>query len=351
MSTRTVQLHRTRRAAAALVLLVQVAASPAHAQARGEPPTELKLSTAQAPAFPLGQAGERWAQVLNEAADGGYVVKQYPGATLALRDPAREFGALADGQADLAIGSALAWSAQCPPLAIFALPWLGAEPREQVALADDATLREKLFSAMAAAGVVGLAIAPLGEHVVATAKAPVATPAAADGLRIRVAAPRPVVDFYLALGALPQSLGYAQAQAAFAAGTLDGQDAMPTALAATRAYATGQKFVTRWGALADAMVFAVRKAAWDAWPEERRLRVRAVAERIAREADALPREEAALAQLTKEGVTIVRLSSAQRSAMRDAAQPAIAKWEATVGADVVEVARSAVARAGSTSGN
>ena len=307
---------------------------------------ELKLSTAQGPAFPLGRAGERWAQLVNETAGGAYEVKPYPGATLALRDPGREFGALKDGLADLAVGSALAWSAQFPPLGVYALPWLAAEPREQAALADDAPLRDSVFARMEASGVVGLAIAPLGEHVLATATAPVATPSACSGLRVRVMPLRQVIDVYVALGALPQAMGFAQAQAALAAGTLDAQDATPTTLVATRAYASGLKFVTRWGAFADVMVFAVRKAAWDAWTEDRRALVRSAAERAATEANALAREEAALAQLTRDGVTIVRLSPAQRAAFHDAAQPAIAAWGNAVGADLVDAARAAVAGAG-----
>ena len=89
------------------------------------------------------------------------------------------------------------------------------------------------------------------------------------------------------------------------------------------------KFVTRWGAFADVMVFAVRKAAWDAWPEERRALVRGAAEQAAREANALAREEAALAQLTKDGVTIRSAVAGATHALRDAAQPAIDAW--TVG--------------------
>jgi len=203
-----------------------------------------------------------------------------------------------------------------------------------------------LFARMEASGVVGLAIAPLGEHVLATAKAPVATPAASSGLRLRVMPLRPVIDVYIALGALPQAMGFAQAQAALAAGTLDGQDAMPTTLAATRAYASGHKFVTRWGAFADVMVFAVRKAAWDSWTEDRRALVRGAAERVAREVNALALEEVALLQLTKDGITIVRLSSSQRAAFVDAAQPAIAAWSNAVGADLAASARAAVAAAG-----
>jgi TRAP-type C4-dicarboxylate transport system substrate-binding protein len=327
-----------------LVAMVTVA-GPLYAQDKSPKPPEVKLSTAVAPAFPLGRAGERWAQLVNEQARGAYVVRQYAGATLAQRDPGREFGALKDGAADMAVGSALMWSAQFPALAVYALPWLAAEPAEQDALVASAPLRAQLFARMEDAGVVALAMAPLGERVVATTSLPVATPAAAKGLRIRVFALRPVVDVYVALGALPQAMGYAEAQRAFAAGRLDGQDAMPTALAATQIYASGQKFVTRWSAFADVMVFAVRKVAWDAWPEDRRALVRAAAEQAAREANAPAREEMALTELTQQGVTIVRLSPVQRAALRAAAEPAIVAWKRAIGADLVDAAEATVAAA------
>ena len=346
MSNSLPRAQRGRYAAGLVAFLVVAsAASSLQAQDRNATAPELKLSTALAPSYPLGRAGERWAQLVNEGAGGAYEVRQYPGATLALRDPGREFGALKEGLADLSVGSALAWSAQFAPLAVYSVPWLATEPREQEALAADTALREQVFALMEAAGVVGLAIAPLGEHVLATTKAPVATTAASNGLRIRVMALRPVQDVYVALGALPQSMSFAQAQAALVAGTLDGQDTMPTTLVATRASASGLKFVTRWGAFADVMVFAVRKASWDAWPEDRRVLVRSAAERSAREANALAREDAALAQLTKEGVTIVRLSPAQRAVMSEASKSAIAAWTVGAGTELVSAARASVSAA------
>jgi TRAP-type C4-dicarboxylate transport system substrate-binding protein len=336
--------RRVRHAAFVLGFAAAIVAAPLpYAQDRSSTLPELKLSTAQSPAFPLGRAGERWAQLVNEAAGGAFEVRQYPGATLSLRDPGREFGALKDGQADLAVGSALTWSGQFPPLGVYALPWIAADAREQSALAADASLREAVFARMDASGVVGLAIAPLGEHVLATAKAAIATPSACSGLRVRVLPLRQVIDVYAALGAVPQAMGFAQAQAALAAGTLDGQDAMPTTLVATRAFASGQKFVTRWGAFGDVMVFAVRKAAWDSWTDAQRVLVRGAAARAAQEANAPAAEDAALGQLTKDGVTIVRLAPSQRAAFLDAAQPAVAAWESAVGADLVSAARAAAA--------
>lgn len=325
-----------------VVLLLVVTAgllAVAHAQDKGE----LKLSTAQGPAFALGKAGERWAQLVNEKAGGAFEVRQYPGAILAGRDPGREFGALRDGAADLAVGSALAWSAQLPAFGAYALPWLAAEPRDQEALAADAPLRELVAAQAAGAGVVVVAIAPLGDRVLATMKDAVRAPGEMAGLRLRVI-PNPIVlDTFSALGSRPTAMAFADAQAAFIAGTLDGQEAPPSTLATSRIAAVGQKFVTRWGAFADVMVFAARRTTWDAWSEEQRAVVRGAASEAAREAAPLAREEAALAELTKQGVTIVRLSAAQRAAFRAMVQPVWDKWTAPIGADLVRAAESAVA--------
>ena len=306
---------------------------------------ELRLSTAQGPAFPLGKAGERWAQLVNEQAGGAFEVKQYPGAVLAARDPGREFGAVRDGAADLAVGSALAWSAQLPAFGAYVLPWLAAEPREQAALAADAALFALVAGAAERAGVIVVAVAPLGERVVATTRGAVRAPPDLAGLRLRVPANPLLIETYATLGARPESLDFAQAQAAFAAGALDGQDAPPSTLAAARAAASGQKFVTRWGAFADQMVFAVRRATWDAWPEALRAQVRAAAVDAAREAAAASREDVALADLTRQGVTIVQLTSAQRAVLRAAVQPVWTKWTGTIGADLVRAAEAAAASA------
>jgi len=180
-----------------------------------------------------------------------------------------------------------------------------------------------------------------GGVVVATAKAAVRAPGDLAGLRMRVPANQLLIDTYAALGARPEAMDFAQAQAAFAAGALDGQDAAPSTLAATRAAASGQKFVARWGAYADQMVFAVRRATWEAWTDAQRARVRAAAADAAREAAAPSREDVALADLTRQGVTIVQLTAAQRAALRAAVQPVWVKWTGAIGVDLVRAAEAA----------
>ena len=152
--------------------LVASGAAIAQAPATGE----RKLSVAVGPGFPLGAAAKAWSDALAGAPAGKIVAKIHPGATLAQRDPAREFGALRDGAADLAVGSALAWSTQLPALGVYATPWIAPTPEALHALAGDVELGGELVRRAEAAGVVLLAIAPLGHRVLATTAKPVRAP-------------------------------------------------------------------------------------------------------------------------------------------------------------------------------
>ncbi|MCC7327321.1 MAG: TRAP transporter substrate-binding protein DctP [Burkholderiales bacterium] len=327
-----------------LAILASACAS-AQTPAKPSEAPELKLSVAQSAAYPLGKAADRWVQLVNDAAGRSFVVKPYPGAVLAGRDPQREFGVLRDGLADLAVGSALAWSAQLPSFAVYALPWLASETRELEALVADDSLRQQVAARAALAGVVVVAVAPLGERVLSTAKSVIPTLSELAGLRVRVVAIPLLTETFATLGAKPSSMSFASAQAAFADGSLDAQEAPASTLAATRIAATGQKFVTRWGAFNDVMVFAVRRSVWEGWSDDQRALVRTHAAQVASEAGAVAREEAALAELTQQGVTLLRPTPAQRMALRAAVQPVWARWAAIIGTDLVGAAEAAVAAA------
>ncbi len=326
-----------------LLLPGMLVTTSVHAQDTARP--ELKLSTAQSPAFPLGKAAARWAELINQMQAATFAIKLYPGATLSGRDPAREFGALKDGPADLAVGSALAWSAQFPAAGVYALPWLSPDTSQQEAVASSRAVLDLVAARAERSDVIVLAVAAAGDRVLATTKNPVRTPAEAVGLKLRVTGVPLAIDTWARLGALPQSLDFAAAQAALAAGTLDGQEALPTALAAQRITATGQRIVTRGGGLSDAMIFAVRKPVWDAWNDAQRQQVRAAAMQAAREAQAPAREDAALAELVKQGVTLVTLAPAQRAVFRTTVQPVWDKWTSAIGPDIVAAAEAAVAAA------
>jgi TRAP-type C4-dicarboxylate transport system substrate-binding protein len=341
-------LFRTPWVALVAAALLALAAGPrvAFAQPRADGAAdELRVSVASGPALPLGKAAERWVAFLGEGSEP-LAARLHAGASLAGRDAAREFVALKDGHADLAVASALQWSLQLPALAVFSLPWIAPEDRELAAMTGDPALVEALASRLDAAGVVLVAIAPLGYREIATTSRPIRAPEDLQGLRIR-AAPAPLLhDTLLALGCLPQAMSFRDALTAFAQGTLDGQEGAPSALAAARAGAGGLRHLTDWGAIADAIVFAVRKPVWDTWSEARREAVRSAARRAIEEAAPLERDAAAVRQLSRNGVALVRITPAGHEAFRTAVEPVLQRWREAVGADIVERAERAIAAAG-----
>lgn len=311
--------------------------------AGSEPPKELKLSVAVGTAYALGKAGERWAKRLAGQSDGKLAVKLYPGATLSNRDPAQEFAALRDGAVDLAVGSTLFWSVQVEALSVVGLPWLAGDPQALAALLTG-PVADALMTAVERAGVVPLALAPLGSRGLATMERAVRTPADLAGLRVRVTPLPAIGDLYVALGAQPQAIAYAAADAAFAAGTLDAQDGMPATFAAARLDAVGLRRVVLWNAMAEAAVFAVNRKRWESWTDAERARVRDGARESAAELAELARVEsdAALVALRKGGMAVTRLTSAERAAFAAAARGAYDKWAKVAGEELVRAAEAAV---------
>jgi len=327
-------------------LLLALAALPfaARAQSATDTAEAWKLSVAAGPAFALGKAAERWAQLVTERSGGKVPVRVYPGAALSSRDPAREFLALRDGGADLAVGSTLYWSAQVVDLNVVGLPWLAPDDKDLDALANG-DVAERLLAAVERAGAVPLALAVLGHHALAATALP-RSPADLAGMRVRTFWTPLVVDLYVGLGAMPRSLSATDAHAAFRAGTLNAQDGTLAAIAAARLETFGVKQVVLWGANAECAVFAANKTAWNAWSQEQRDAARESAIEAAREVPALVRAEhdAAQNELSQRGVTITRLTAAGRATFAAAARSTYDKWAARIDPELLRAAEAAVTR-------
>jgi TRAP-type C4-dicarboxylate transport system substrate-binding protein len=315
-----------------------------HAQdATPEKPREIRLSVAVGPAFALGKAGERWAKLVGEKSAGRIATTLHPGATLAQRDPAREFLALRDGAADLAVGSSLFWAAQVKELGVVGLPWLASEARQLDALAQG-DVAAALAAAVERAGAVPLAFAPLGYRELATWTRLVRTPADAHDLKVRSVAVPMLTDLYAGLSATTTAVAFAAAQSAFASGALDAQDGEIAVFASARIYALGAKHVTLWNAVGELAVFAANRAVWDGWSEDQRTAVRDAARAAAAELTDLARQEssAALTELRRRGMSVVSLTAAERAAFAVAVRPVYDKWAAAAGDDVARLAEAAV---------
>ena len=170
-------------------------------------------------------------------------------------------------------------------------------------------------------------------------------PGDVKGLRLRVSASPMLHETFLALGAMPQAMPFAAAQAALASGALDGQEGTPAALAAARIGAGGQRHLTAWGAIADAMVFAIRKPLWESLSEPQREIVRRSAQQAIGETGASSRQQAATRRLAENGMAIVRITAAGHEAFRAEVAGVYARWRDAIGTDIVELAEKALAAA------
>jgi TRAP-type C4-dicarboxylate transport system substrate-binding protein len=327
-----------------IALLVALIAMPAsvRAQSGAGAADGWKLSVAVGPTFALGKAADRWAKFIAERSGGKLAVRVFPGATLSARDPAREFIAVRDGAADLAVGSTLYWSAQVVEFNLVGLPWLLPEDNDLQAIVAGG-VGERLLAAVERAGVVPLAIAMLGHRALSTPAA-VQSPADIAGLKIRAAATPLLTDLYIALGATPRAMSALDAQAAFRARALDAQEGAPATIAAARLEAFGVKLVLLWGAVGECAVFAANKAAWTTWTPAQQIVARDAANAAARELRAIvdAENDAALRELGLHGVTVTRLTPTGRAAFAAAARRVYDKWATTAGADLVREAEAAV---------
>ena len=338
LPTRTAALVAFALAICATWSTVGVAASDA-------PAAELKVSVASGPTLPLGHAADRWTRLLIASGDTRLAAKLNPGASLSGRDASREFAAVKDGGADLAVGSALQWSLQVPALGVYTLPWIAPDERSLQALVDDEPLRAALAARLDAQGVVLVAIGALGHREIATSTRAIRGPGDVKGLRLRVSASPMLHETFLALGAMPQAMPFAAAQAALASGALDGQEGTPAALAAARIGAGGQRHLTAWGAIADAMVFAIRKPLWESLSEPQREIVRRSAQQAIGETGASSRQQAATRRLAENGMAIVRITAAGHEAFRAEVGSVYERWRGAIGTDIVELAEKALAAA------
>jgi TRAP-type C4-dicarboxylate transport system substrate-binding protein len=161
---------------------------------------------------------------------------------------------------------------------------------------------------------------------------------------VRIVSTPFLVDFYAGLGARPQAMAFADALSAFESGNLDLQEGAPATFAAARLDAVGVRNVTLWGAVGEVAIFAANRGVWERSSETERAIISGAAEQAALELAAIVRAEndAALAELRKHGVSILRLTPSGQAAFAAAARPIYDKWAAIAGDELVHAAEAAV---------
>src|SRR5512139_602866 len=305
-----------RRVLAAGAAVLMGACLPAMAQNYR---AEYRLSTVLGTAFPWGQAGERWAELVKEKTQGRIVIKLYPGTSLVGGDQTREFTAIRQGTIDLAIGSTINWSPQVKELNLFALPFLMPDYKAIDALTQGEVGKE-LFSILEKREVVPLAWGENGFREMSNSKKDITSPADMKGLKFRLVGSPLFLETFSALGANPTQMSWADTQAALSSGAVDGQENPLSVFTAAKLSTIGQKHLTLWHYVADPLIFVVNKDVWASWTPADREAVRQAALQAGKENVEKARKGIAggdnevLKQIEASGVKVTSLNDAQRDA-------------------------------------
>lgn len=309
---------------------------------------EYKVSTVVGVPFPWGLSAERWAQLVRERSGGKINMKVYPGAALVGGDQTKEFTAMRQGVIDMAVGSTINWSPQVAELNLFSLPFLMPDYKAIDAITGGEA-GQKLFSVIGSKDVVPLAWGENGFRELSNSKRDVRNPDDLKGLKIRVVGSPLYNETFTALGANPTQMSWADAQPALATGAVDGQENPLSIYSVAKLYTVGQKHLTLWGYVADPLIFAVSKQAWDTFsPDDQKmlretaLEAGAYGKEVARKG-ITESDPALLNEIAGHGVKVTRLSAAEQDAFRRATRAVYDKWKARIGADLVTAAEKAVA--------
>ncbi len=147
---------------------------------------EYRLSTTLGTAFPWGQAGERWIELVREKTQGRINIKLYSGNSLVGGEQTREFTAIRQGVIDLSIGSTINWSPQIKELNLFSLPFLMPDYKAIDALTQGEVGKD-LFAVLEKKGdVIPLAWGENGFREMSNSKRAIASPADMKGMKFRV---------------------------------------------------------------------------------------------------------------------------------------------------------------------
>ncbi len=279
----------------------------------------LKLASMTATTHTYNQGAQRFADLIKERTGGRISITIYPDGQLGKGE--RELlEAIQQGTIDIYVGSTGPLGGFNPNMLILDIPFLFRD-YSHVDMVLDGAIGQDLLAGLDSVGMKGLAFWENGFRNLTNSRGPVATPADAQGLKIRTMENAIHLAAWKAAGLNPTPMAWGEVYGALQQKVIDGQENPVVVILTSKIYEV-QKYLTLSRHVYSPAVIIVSQQLWNALPDADKEIFLATAKEVAQYQRNLGREaeQKNIAALEAQGMNVIRSvdSAAWQSAMQSA---------------------------------
>ncbi len=280
-----------------------------------------------------GRAVKFFVEEMSKRSGGKLKVKGFADASLG--SDIQMQNALIGGAQEMMVGSTATLVGIVKDFAVFDLPFLFNNEQEADAVFDG-PFGQKLAAKLNDKGLVGLVYWENGFRNLTNSKRPVEKVEDLKGIKLRVMQNPVYIDMFNGFGANAVPLSFSELFTAMETGTVDGQENPVTTIQSSKFYEV-QKYLTISKHVYSPWIVLASKRWYDGLSNDERkiINEAAVASRDFERKDSREASKQSIAYLKDKGMQINELSDAELGRMREMVKPAMDKFAADGGADLL----------------
>ncbi|MBK4717718.1 TRAP transporter substrate-binding protein [Azospirillum sp. YIM DDC1] len=307
--------------------------APVAASAQDIKPRLIRFGYGLSESSNQGRAVKFFVEEMSKRSGGKLKVKGFADASLG--SDIQMQNALIGGAQEMMVGSTATLVGIVKDFAVFDLPFLFNNEQEADAVFDG-PFGQKLAAKLNEKGLVGLVYWENGFRNLTNSKRPVEKVEDLKGIKLRVMQNPVYIDMFNGFGANAVPLSFSELFTAMETGTVDGQENPVTTIQSSKFYEV-QKYLTISKHVYSPWIVLASKRWYDGLSADERkiIAEAAAASRDFERKDSRDASKQSIAYLKDKGMQINELSDAELGRMREMVKPAMDKFAAEGGADLL----------------
>ena len=307
--------------------------APVAASAQDIKPRLIRFGYGLSESSNQGRAVKFFVEEMSKRSGGKLKVKGFADASLG--SDIQMQNALIGGAQEMMVGSTATLVGIVKDFAVFDLPFLFNNEQEADAVFDG-PFGQKLAAKLNEKGLVGLVYWENGFRNLTNSKRPVEKVEDLKGIKLRVMQNPVYIDMFNGFGANAVPLSFSELFTAMETGTVDGQENPVTTIQSSKFYEV-QKYLTISKHVYSPWIVLASKRWYDGLSSDERkiINEAAAASRDFERKDSREASKQSIAYLKDKGMQINELSDAELGRMREMVKPAMDKFAADGGADLL----------------